>query len=618
MDLEEQVKCWIQWSRENIPPTGDIPKINCVSPWPPWLEDRDSMLRMAANDRDKLLTCFLNLLLGDPRDVPTRFAALHVYGHLCGLFDDPSDYYHSLLDFFEEETGLESLEMQLDGMEGQEDMEDIRDVIQEEYEGLEKVCKQKIDEFAAAMREDFRILTNSLKVEDVPENWCFIRWEILNSFAVQDSARALRLYNKAEDLHLLDPAELQALRGQLRFMVVAGPRIDKEFDLVDWEPKLSGPQDFPLDLLLFLWGLLALEGSLKLNESELDVIRDAANDLEKAVSKRVDLSPAYWSILARCYFLAGRFHDAAKQYQKILDSRVDFSVPKLRLKVYESLVTSYGAAHNTQKQIAALGKWAEEFPDERGIHLRIASMHAQEKDLPACAEALRKEEERNPQVAEDPFLSALLVAGETWQNSEAEKSRLRARPEYEQIESLLREYWPSFAELGDKAREEWIFGILETHFCVAQGRIKSTYDRKANASFTQAVEMELSSRVFVAFQEGASADPRLNLLAGEAVKEKNTELNPFAKFILKKAELGIGQMAYILDHSQNSKHALFQEFRAWVQSSYPKLLAHMDRVYKIAKFRNPALHRGISNDTIEHIQGWCRDVIDSICSAINT
>ena len=215
------------------------------------------------------------------------------------------------------------------------------------------------------------------------------------------------------------------------------------------------------------------------------------------------------------------------------------------------------------------------------------------------------------------LVSPLIVAGETLTDSEADKARKRAEPEFEQLSSLLSEYWPAFAKLEPGARTEWVFGIQETHFCRIPGLMRDTYKRKAIASFAQAAEIELSSKVFQRFREYGLGDPRIRGLAAQAIKENSDKLVPFAKFVEKEHKpLGIGQMAYILDHSsKNPPQALFQELSIWVQQNYPRLFDRVGLLYKIADFRNPALHRGVSVETIDSIPGWCRAVIESLSTA---
>jgi tetratricopeptide (TPR) repeat protein len=338
----------------------------------------------------------------------------------------------------------------------------------------------------------------------------------------------------------------------------------------------------------------------------------AALDLKAAFAKRGDLSPAYRAVLARCYFLTEHFHDAAKEYERLETTSVlkflKSVVPDHA--VYLSAAVSYREGDEWEQAIAVLKKCAANFPDAKGVYLEIAKLWAKELNLPAISEALREELERNPEMDLWP-VSPLIVAGETLTDSEEDKARKRSEPEFEQLPSLLSEYWPAFARLEPGARTEWIFGIQETHFCRIPGRMRDTYKRKAISSFAQAVEIELSSKVFQRFRE---CDPRIRELAGQAIKEKSDKLVPFARFIVEdRRGLTLKEMANILNWSSKiSPQPLFQELGIWVQKNHPKLFERLDLLYKIADFRNPAIHRGVSIETIDKTPGWCRAVIESL------
>ncbi len=66
MRTSEKVKSWIEWSRANLPSSGDIPKINSTELRPPWLEDTLETVQMMAYERDELLPCFVGQLEANP------------------------------------------------------------------------------------------------------------------------------------------------------------------------------------------------------------------------------------------------------------------------------------------------------------------------------------------------------------------------------------------------------------------------------------------------------------------------------------------------------------------------------------------------------------------------
>ena len=213
-----------------------------------------------------------------------------------------------------------------------------------------------------------------MKAEDIPHDWRVIRWEILNSYAISDWKRALKLYSIAEESNLLDLCDLQLIRGQFRYLLVFGPKFEVELDSLWWEPKILGADDRESALVLLMSGLRLSQFKPELTDSSIDTLRDASNDLEKALNRRPKLSPLYGPMLARCYFSTGRLHDAAAIYEQAL---TEWAIDVIRQWIYESLRMIYQESHLPEKAIALLERWAAEFPDEKGLYMQIAELQAQ-------------------------------------------------------------------------------------------------------------------------------------------------------------------------------------------------------------------------------------------------
>jgi hypothetical protein len=77
-----------------------------------------------------------------------------------------------------------------------------------------------------------------LPVEQVAADWHVVRWEILNSYAIGDFDRALQLYNRADDLQLLDSASIRIMRGQFRYLEIFGSEFDIPLTEMFWEPAV--------------------------------------------------------------------------------------------------------------------------------------------------------------------------------------------------------------------------------------------------------------------------------------------------------------------------------------------------------------------------------------------
>lgn len=577
--LEGQVRAWIEWARQKLPQGGDIPPIlndDWDHPWwkspifntgwdswwktageAPWVSRLEHFFDIDFEQGAQVLSTFKEL---DLADLPTRFVALSVCYALA-------HYEPVLLN--------------------------------------EDLASQARDRHGKNLAQLIRLVPIELF-----DDWRTIRWEILNAYVIRDWDRARELYDRAEKLNLR-PGEIEVLRAQFRFLAALAQETELSLESLFWPPEVYSRGSLQ-SLFLLPLGLTPQDPTAALPDARQEMLRYAIPDLETALAKLEDLSPAYRAVLARSLFLTGRYYDAAKEYER-LENDPEVVETDFRKGAYMSAAASYRKAGETQRAIGVLEKCAADFQDAKAIYLRIAELESQQADLPTIAERLRKEQERNRDVDEQNWwVSPLIVAGETWTNTEADKARLRARPEYEQLQPLLSEYWPSFAGLDQKAKDEWVYAIIETHFCAAQGHIRDTYRRKAVAAFAQAVELELSSKVFVQFRKDASQDLRLRELAAVAIREKSEELTPFARFIEGKQSLTLGQMAYILGQSKNSNHPLFREFAAWVQLRHPRLFEYVGDLGQITSFRNPAVHKGFSTRTIEDVPGWCKTVIESL------
>lgn len=86
MDLRDEIQEWIEWSRQNLPAEGHIPKINAEQ-LEPLFQGKDTLSMVFdyltpgdhPSEREKLLAQFLDALSADPLDIPSRYTALVFY-----------------------------------------------------------------------------------------------------------------------------------------------------------------------------------------------------------------------------------------------------------------------------------------------------------------------------------------------------------------------------------------------------------------------------------------------------------------------------------------------------------------------------------------------------------
>ena len=396
MYRREKVQEWIQWSRENLPQTGDYPLLNVAEiegTTCPWQEEIYSDFTYSdEGSREKLRTLFEHHLSRDPADVSSRFTALNLHYALSTHADDDSE------------------------------MNTYYDITGVDHKGVR-------EDFAKKMA----YLVRLLPVENCTD-WRTIRWEICNACAIRDWGRARQLYDRLEALDLLELAEIQILRGQFNFLVVFDSKTDGDLDPEFWEPKLcySKPCDslVPDGDLVHEFSLYARgvgparkreedENEITFDEAERDRISDAANDIDKGLTKRPYLSPVYRSMLAACYFVTGNFWNAAKNYEQVLvysKSKI-FASELIKIEMFKCIANSYRLAGETEKAKDALEQCAGEFPAAKGIYKELAAIQAQAADYRSAYESLDKERDRNPAFGEDWMVSTLLALGAVGRDS---------------------------------------------------------------------------------------------------------------------------------------------------------------------------------------------------------
>ena len=589
----EQVQEWIQWSRESLPETGDYPLLDVAKikgTTCPWQEKIDSDFRYFDDkgSREKLLTLFENHLARDPADVSSRFTALNLHYALSTHANDDSD---------------KKTDYDLTGV----DHEEVR------------------EDFARKLA----YLVRLLPVKNCTD-WRTIRWEICNACAIRDWGRARQLHDRLEALDFLEPAERQILRGQFNFFVVFGSKTRGILNPRFWEPKLydSKPDDslgrerISHEFVLYFWGLnlgRKLEEDKKqitLDEAERDRISDAVNEFDKGLSKRPDLSPAYRSMLAGCYFAKGDFGNAAKNYERVLEDSnpTKFGTEFIKIATYECIAASYQLAGETEKAEDALKRCANEFPSAKGIYKELARIQAQAVDFRSAYESLTKESERDPAFGENWLVSISLALGSVGRDSEQIATRvLSSNPQlYEGIKSLVKAHWSSVDALTPEAQGKWICGSYMLSHSVEE-RMRQLLAQEAAIPFGTAVELELKSRVFGKFRDYVSQCSDLRSL----VENKSSwgEDERFFKFLVsqKPMKMPLGKMHRAFKDCKKSKRDILIKFNRWVQKNRPTLLKNLWVLEKICRIHNRAKHgESISKENAVNMPNLCRDFLSAL------
>ena len=616
MTTSEQVQSWINWTRNNMNVSEGFPRLTSVAiighPWKD--EPRDIGSFVDETYRHDSLAKFADLLTPDPGEFATRFTALHYYFTLSSRLN--IEIANPVLYGWDDESEAESL--------------------------------------SKALNEDLELLIRFLPVERCPGNWQFIRWEILNSCLVRDWERAKDLYDWAEKLALLERSELQALRGQFRFLKVYFSAIsqgdDAGLDSLQWEPALYGSVSRKLnrhvveaipDVLqgysdklnaltpdqqeelirnvyrvlngfrMFSFGMTVSDTDLNVGERDQEWLEYASVDLNSALEKQSDFPSSYRSILARSYFLTGRFQDAAKQYERLIELAPGSSVNKL----YESLALSCRRAGEPHKAIECLQKCPQRYA---GVHKKIAEIQAQEGDYLKAYESLRRHVEINPQTDKDLGTDIALALGEIVSHQDPSvyaRRFLESNPETSQLtDSLLKTNWEAFDHLREEARRTWIYASITLHTSSGQGLLHLTRVHNAAALFAEATEIQLREEVFKRFREHATSKQGLKELLSREMTGKREE--NFYKFLLGRTFLALGDMCRVLELSANPKDEVLREFNRWLPKKLAPLVhrnsVQIQHLRDICQYRNTVRHEGKLPGDPAQIHSWCREIVDLI------
>jgi len=581
-NLRAKIHDWVQWVRENLDLTGEIPPVTQIEVTGLWNQEVDDFFFDAwkTEFRNELLSCFEQVLAPDPADIPARFTALHLY-HLLAT---------TSVDFGVEELGL----------------------IREHAESAQ-----------AGFEHDLGYLVRLLPPEACPPDWRTVSWEILNSYLVRDWRRASALYSKAEELGLLERAELQALRGQFKFLVVFAPEIQKSvsklklklnlgLDSLAWGPRIYGPGDELGELysvFLFASGLCARASDRKLRDSDRDTLLEATLDLERALTGRPTLPSVYRAMLGRCHFCTGHFSEAAKQYELLLKTDIGTALAHLKPNIYESMAVCFQREGDLPKAERTLERCVAEFPRKKEIYLKLAEVQAQLSKFDAVPLTVRLALEHAPELDSDWRLSSLLALGEIRDRSDALLAELKSNsPEFISLHAFLDDYWPPFTRMETEARDKWVAGTLLLHFSPQHAKILSLCRREAVVFFATAIEQELDSKFFSKFREVVNSKPHLRSLAEGSLEDR--EFGPFCQFLVKGRPLTMGAMLNYIRSCNSKPYEILRVFCDWLKDKHFPMDPTIQLLEQICPARNKAHHKGQSVPNIEELPALCRQAIE--------
>jgi tetratricopeptide (TPR) repeat protein len=632
----EEIQGWVEWTRANLPREGDIPYLDWSGPEvrkpegdgalsqvggaeeeePPWMRRitdllNDAALGGAEDHREAMLNAFVQMTLADLADLAPRFTALHLYYNLA--VEDWLDY------------SLYSKEL----------LEDVQ----------------------SAFLRHLRTLVCILPIEECPHDWGRIKWEVSSALAVGEWDRVGQLFKIAEAFSPTKDQDLWAIRGQVGFFVAFDKDTARRLKTHSWllsanPPDLGGGS--PLVLEPYGVGLCRAPEQIlagNLDQETRDTARDARNDLEKALQSRTDLSPVYHAMLGTCHLALEEYSHAADEYGIVLNTETTFLRLKLldyiraalreadnldtdgllkhlgerdysrfwvdfKPKLLQVLAKCHALAGEPDKARAVYQQWAREYRHDPEAHLGLAELLEQETKFEEAYHALRKAVDLKPELDRElPYKIALAlgaIAAERHDLDRLAREAIKEHPEVEKLLDLLfSDTWPTYGKLSPEARGPWLLASLQTYYIPCIQPTSAPQFRQVGAEkFAKAVEIELRQRVFDAFKKDSS-EVRSVVDAVERARKDQRAL-PFAKFLLEKGWLTLGQMEFVLREALAAKGELFRLFGEWTRQHFPKFdSAQLNILNEICTPRNLESHQTVPLDVSE-VPGLCRAFLDAL------
>jgi hypothetical protein len=321
---------------------------------------------------DDLRTAIENALARDPNDLPSRFIALNAYYLLANCMSNEG-YSFSVED-------------------------------RQEIHVLPALDPQEL-------REHLGYLVRLRDVENCADLRT-IRWEIVNTCAVNDYERALRLVGQLAAL--LPAPTVHYHLGRLHFLIALRSTWEGKVPLERWDLPLGkrpgghrGFCQYTNASYIHAMGIQLPPTPAELTEEDRDHLRDAIKYLEKTIDTS-EVLPSARFMLALSYAWIGDGHNAARHCQWMVDNQQRFLAtcaqeqgPNWDLGadivgvsdldfftngIHRCLVNAYDDAGELDNAITAANAWITACPDHLGTYERMARLHQKRGDYVAAAE----------------------------------------------------------------------------------------------------------------------------------------------------------------------------------------------------------------------------------------
>jgi len=420
-----------------------------------------------------------------------------------------------------------------------------------------------------------------------------IRWEIVNSCAVENYERAFSLCDRLQPL--LPSWHVSFARGRLRFLAVHLPLWDDPPSLASWDLPIGPLPTYSLRMLGTLPTLRRCFTSPELTTGISDEakghLRKAIADLETASDGNSDITPECHLMLARSYAAVGQNHEAARCFGRVMAHRDalpryfreplellqvpirDF-LSELLSALFHRLVTAHQRAEEMDEAIKLAHEWIDEFPDARDAYPLMARLHEEKGDLKAALGWYRKGEERISELGDDWKISLILKLDETFSPASIDRAintYSAGHPvEIGLISFALERHWSEFKCLDEESKQRWSVGIHILSTKSAGGASPGF----AVHAFSGVIERALREFIFIPFREECQ---RNRELVGD-ISEPAEDAKVFCNFLGGKGDPAFGQMLMIAMKSLKSLQSPFGPFAEWLKAERPSYFKRIGQV----------------------------------------
>ena len=451
-------------------------------------------------------------------------------------------------------------------------------------------------------------------------------WESVNACLIGDWTRAQALVLRLAEKGSWSKAVTARVLGRF-FLLSVWAEGDPKWETEWWSPAPEPNAFFVGHIYLEAIWLEDLSGDDDFKERE-EVTASQARLLDSAIAEferaKTELNPAEHAALAWSYWAKARKQQdpgyymlAARACRELLERPNPFAdlmsraadsdgvlfSDSTREQILSASSLCFRLAGDLEEAKRIISTWLKEYPKTPGVAERLAEIEAKRGDYQAAYEAMAKEIATNPRYEHDWKARLLTELATRPTNSVAASDQLASFLEkddrYRDLgEAVTTHHWPTFSQLGDVAKSNWLAGLLLLHDTELRTQLRESAWWSAARSFGTATEMELRDRVFDRFATDCREESMKWPVPGRP-ESKGDLLARFTETGHPKPTLGlmVDWLELVQKPGPQSRHAAIQALHQWILRRNKKLKNRRDfeRLRShLVEARNDAVHEQVS------------------------